>query len=190
MKTIATPYHWVLLDKNPDLKIVCDNKSADIISLKLPGVKVQVPEVGTTLDWGHNVEIKVVPSAHTKLNITEGLSEYNGYVMRVGTHILYHPGDTIPHRDIEKYLPSAIDMGFMPINERNFFRDEMDIIGNMTSREALQWSQELGIKTIVPTHWDMFSLNSTDPQEFEFIAKQYKDIEILIPERFKQKSLE
>ena len=174
----------ILLEKNPGMKIVCDAKSAEIIAQKWPDMVVTVPKVGTVLEWSDQVKITTVPSAHTELVINDGISEFNGYLMQLGETTLYHPGDTIPHRTIEEYLPAGIDVAFMPVNERNFFRDEMGVIGNMTVREAFQWAEELGIKTVIPTHWDMFAMNSTDPEEIKIVAAAYKKSALQMPERF------
>lgn len=179
----------LLLEMNPGMKILCDVKSAEIIAKKFPGAEMTIPRVGSQVKWSENVKITTVPSAHTELAIDEGISQFNGYLMHVGNNCIYHPGDTIPHRAIEGYLPDNIDVGFMPVNERNFFRDEMGIVGNMTVREAFQWSKELGIKTMIPTHWDMFALNNTNPQEIEITAEEYKEIELQIPEKYIKKGL-
>ena len=174
-----------LLNLNPQMMIICDLKSKKILEAKSFSSKMLAPKVGESIRLHEHVQVSVVPSAHTELLIKDGFSEFNGYVMRFGKTNFYHPGDTIPHRKIESYLPESIDLAFLPINERNFFRDEMGIIGNMTPRESLQWSKELNVKHLVPTHWDMFGLNSVDPKEFLLVAKEYSDIQVTIPEKFK-----
>ncbi|WP_286755075.1 MBL fold metallo-hydrolase [Roseivirga sp. UBA838] len=179
----------ILLEQNPNMKIICDWKSAEIIGQSFPGLTPIVPKIGDKICLSENVSILTIPSAHTELNIEDGLSEFNGYIMQVGTNRLYHPGDTIPNREIESFLTSDIEIGFMPVNERNFFREELGIIGNMTLREAFQWSQELGIKTMIPTHWDMFALNGTTPEEIVLIKKEYHQVELKLPILYKKEEL-
>ncbi len=61
-----------------------------------------------------------------------------------------------------------IDLALLPVNERNVFRDRQCIVGNMTLREAFQMATDLGVKTLVPTHWDLFAPNGVDRREIEF----------------------
>ena len=55
---------------------------------------------------------------------------------------------------VSKYAP--IDVGLIPVNEINYYRNQEDIIGNMSIREAFQFSEDIGVKLLISTHWDMF----------------------------------
>jgi L-ascorbate 6-phosphate lactonase len=180
----------LLLKQNNDLKVICDFKSREILKDKVEvETKVFVPKVGEEIIMTEEIKVKTIPSAHTKISIKNGFSEFNGYIIHVGKYTLYHPGDTIPNREIEEYLPNKIDLAFMPINERNFFRDEIGIIGNMTIREAQQWSRELGIKKVIATHWDLFELNSTSQQELVLANQLDKNVQLVLPIHYKKETL-
>lgn len=115
-------------------------------------------------------KITSVLAAHTQIEINEnGNSRYLGYLIQVEDLVLYHAGDTIPDERIDTMLPNSFDYAFLPINERNYFRDRLGIIGNMSCREALQWGAELNVKNFIPTHWDTFQMNSTNKEELEFL---------------------
>lgn len=169
-----------LLEHNPQVHIICDRQSSKLVSEWFPEAKWQTPKVGERILLSEEVAITAVPSAHTALIIdASGYAQSNGYLMEVDRCVLYHPGDTIPNRKIEPFLSRPLDYAFMPINERNFFRDERGIIGNMSVREALQWSEQLGVRNMVPTHWDMFRLNSAKLEELDLVAEDFDKVSLL-----------
>ena len=61
------------------------------------------------------------------------------------------------------------DIAFLPVNERNYYRDQKGILGNMTVREAFQLAEDIHVKTLIPTHWDMFALNQVYQEEIELL---------------------
>lgn len=118
-----------------------------------------------------------VPSAHEDLDVdSEGLHRYVGYVFEFGGRRIYHAGDTSPHERVlavlEALLP--IEVAFLPVNERSFFRKRRGIIGNMSVREAFMMAAELKVQTLVPMHWDMFAPNSVFRDEIELLYKRLK----------------
>jgi L-ascorbate metabolism protein UlaG (beta-lactamase superfamily) len=64
-----------------------------------------------------------------------------------------------------------IDTALLPVNEDNYFRRRRGIVGNMTIREAFGLAAELGIRSVVPVHWDMFAVNSASPDEIKAVYK-------------------
>jgi len=126
------------------------------------------------LEWtsiAEDLEIRAVPAAHTDLerNGEEEL-RFVGFLIRNGEVTIYHAGDTIPHPEIFTALAGEkIDYALLPINERNFFRDRDDIVGNMTVRETFAMASGIGAKTLIPIHWDMFAPNRVHPEEIELL---------------------
>jgi L-ascorbate metabolism protein UlaG (beta-lactamase superfamily) len=59
-----------------------------------------------------------------------------------------------------------IDLAFLPINGRDYFRNENDIIGNFDSVEAVTIAQKAKIKTLVPVHHDLYEVNRVNPAYF------------------------
>ncbi len=159
-------------DLFPDTLLICNKSSSEILSEKqIIFQRIEIPKPGEKLDF-KNIKITTIPSAHLEYEIdAQGYSKFNGYLFDIDGYIIYHPGDTIPHKEIFQHLPEQIDLAFLPINERNYFRDEKNIIGNMTCREAIQFADVIGAKRWIPTHWDMFKYNSVEKEELNVAAK-------------------
>jgi L-ascorbate 6-phosphate lactonase len=129
------------------------------------------PAQWTTLAPG--LDIRAVPAAHLDLERdSAGECRYVGWLVRSGGITIYHAGDTIPHAEIYKSLAGEqIDCALLPVNERNFYRDRDGIVGNMTVREAFRMASDLGVRMLVPIHWDMFAPNRVHPAEIELLHK-------------------
>ena len=49
----------------------------------------------------------------------------------------------------------------------------------MSVREAFQYAEEIGARTVIPIHWDMFEPNSVLPEEIELLyAKLQPDFRL------------
>lgn len=90
-----------------------------------------------------------------------------GYVIEFDGNRIYHAGDTSLSSCVIQDLVAKgpIHTAFLPVNERNYFRDLRGIIGNMSIREAFGFAIEIGVKHLVPVHWDMFAANEVTPKE-------------------------
>lgn len=126
-------------------------------------------------DWinlAGQVRVIAVPSAHPRVETDEeGYWRCVGYIVDYNGRRLYHGGDGSPDDDVIVRLKrlGPIDVAFIPVNERNFYRDKRGIIGNMSVREAFQMAADIGAKTLVPTHWDMFAPNSVYKEEIDLL---------------------
>ncbi len=147
-----------------------------LISSGIPAAQLSLVSAGDSLPAVDELRIRAVPAAHTELETdTEGRSRYLGYYLETPSLCLYHAGDTIPHDAIFSALEGRrIDYAFLPVNECNFFRARAGIVGNMTSREAFAMAERLGVRHLVPTHWDLFAPNSTYPWEVEALHTAMK----------------
>ena len=126
-------------------------------------------------DWfalGEAVSITAVPAAHPQVERDrQGRAQCVGYVLEYQGRRIYHAGDTSLADELMQRLKelAPIEIAFLPMNERNYFRARRGIIGNMTIREAFGLIDEIGVKVLVPTHWDMFEPNSVPREEIEFL---------------------
>jgi L-ascorbate metabolism protein UlaG (beta-lactamase superfamily) len=130
--------------------------------------------VDEPLQFG-NITITPVPSAHPVVNPdTRGGWKAIGYIFQVEDKTYYHPGDTAVSPEVieavSKYAP--IDVGMIPVNEINYYRNQEGIIGNMSVREAFLFSEEIGVKLFIPTHWDMFDKNQVYREEIELLYRK------------------
>jgi hypothetical protein len=158
-----------LLGIQPHIKIFAPYESRQILGDLGHGCAKAPPIAWTQIAPG--LSLRAVPAAHTEIHRnSEGELRDVGYLLKLGETTFYHAGDTIPHPEIFAALKEeGIDIAFLPVNERNHYRDAQGIIGNMTIREAFQMATDLGVKTLIPTHWDMFAPNSAFPEEIELL---------------------
>ena len=114
------------------------------------------------------LEIIPVPARHEEFDLDDELGyPYLGYIVRTDTLTVYVAGDTIPYDGlVENLRAHAIDLAFLPINGRDFFRTRSGVIGNMDYREAAELAIAAGITTVVPVHYGMFAGNTVPPGHF------------------------
>ena len=128
-------------------------------------------------DWyelTNGLSIKAVPSAHPKIERDESNRLcYVGYLLRYEQYCIYHAGDTSPDPELIEAVKEVdkIDIALLPVNERNYYRDKRGIIGNMSIREAFQLAIDIGARTVIPMHWDMFAPNSVYREEIELLYR-------------------
>ncbi|MCB5190867.1 glycosyltransferase [Methylobacillus arboreus] len=131
--------------------------------------------------WQHlkqeGLRIHAIPAAHPELlRDAEDNLAFVGYVLEYGGQRLYLAGDTMANQEIINALAdfAPLHTAFLPVNEHNFFRGRRGIIGNMSIREAFQFAQEIGVRQVVAVHWDMFAINSVDPDEIRLVHQKLK----------------
>lgn len=145
--------------------------------LGIDGSRLYLASELTWLPLGDELQIKAVPAVHPQVvRNQEGLAESVGYVLEFHGRRFYHAGDTSLSDELIQRLKdlAPIEVGFLPVNERNFFKDRRGIIGNMTLREAFGLADEIGVSVVVPTHWDMFALNGLSREEIELLYQLLK----------------
>ena len=124
---------------------------------------------------GGGVEIVAVPAAHPTVDRdTQGGLRCVGYIFRYKGKRIYHSGDTVIDLEIIKSIERAggVDVAFLSINEKNYYRDQQGIIGNMSVRDAFGLAEEIGAEILVPMHWDMFQNNCVFPEEIELLYEK------------------
>jgi L-ascorbate 6-phosphate lactonase len=113
-------------------------------------------------------QITPVPAAHTSYQVdVHGNHLYLGYLIEVNGVRLFHSGDTIVTPElIEKVKEFKPHVVFLPINGGDFFRSSREIVGNMSYREAVDFSVRVGADLIIPIHYDLFPNNRENPAYF------------------------
>ena len=127
------------------------------------------------IDLTENIKVHIVPAAHPEVRLNDNGEGWQcvGYVIEASGRRIYHAGDTSLREEVIKSIKGVggIDIGMIPVNEQNFMREKQGIIGNMTVREAFYLGEQIGVKTFIPTHWDMFEKNQVYKQEIELLYK-------------------
>lgn len=105
-----------------------------------------------------------LPSAHYSVETDdEQHTRWMGFLISCNGVTLYHSGDTIIVPELLAALDGAtIDLALLPINGRDYFREQEDIVGNLLPHEAVQLAQRIGARVLIAMHNDMFELNRVD----------------------------
>ena len=157
-----------LSEASPEARFVAPFTSRDtLVEAGLDEGRIVVPEVGEPLEVS-GATVTAVPSAHTELEYDpERGYPYLGYVIEWNGVTVYHAGDTVVYDGLVETLSAwDIDLAFVPINGRDFFRTRRNIIGNTDFRETAELTEILDIGLIVPTHYDLIEGNTSDPGHF------------------------
>ena len=111
------------------------------------------------------------------------LYRYLGYILEIAGVRIYHAGDTVIYDGlVERLREQEIDVAFLPINGRSYFREQKDIVGNMDEREAADLAAAAGIKLLVPIHYDMFAANQGRPGILvDYIQASHLGLTCLVP---------
>jgi len=112
-----------------------------------------------------------IPAKHNEIERDEsGNCKYLGYVIEFGGYTIYHSGDTIWFDGmIEILKPFEADVALLPINGN---KPERKVAGNLDCIEAARLGKEIGAKYVVPCHYDLFTFNTADVNEFINEAKK------------------
>ena len=157
-----------LSEASPDARFITAYTSRDtLVAAGLDEARITVPEVGEALEVA-GARVTAVPSAHTELEYeAERGYPYLGFVVEYNGVTVYHAGDTVVYDGLIETLSAwTIDVAFIPMNGRDYFRTSRDLIGNTDFREAAELAEVLNVGLIVPTHYDLFAKNAADPGHF------------------------
>jgi len=172
------PHTLPILEKNnKNLKIVGPEKvRKKLLEWGIPQNKI-IKASKKRLKLAEDIFMHSIPAAHPTLTYAfDGEPNEIGWILEIKRKKILFTGDTSLTEEIisslKEYLP--IELGFLPVNEDNFFRRRRGIIGNMSIREAFGLADELNIKTVFPVHWDLFDVNSTLIDEIKAVYRGYK----------------
>jgi L-ascorbate metabolism protein UlaG (beta-lactamase superfamily) len=154
-----------LMKRNPDMAFVIPEANRAFIAQRLGR---ELPDA-VGLDDGGSADVAGfrvhgIAAAHNELERdAHGRHVYLGYVVQRGGWTIYHSGDTLLYPGlVEKLRPFRIDVALLPINGN---RSECRVAGNLDGREAAWLAKEIGARTVVPHHYEMFEFNTADPRE-------------------------
>jgi L-ascorbate 6-phosphate lactonase len=131
-------------------------------------------------DWlslGDELKIHATPAAHPTIKVDKhGNWNCIGYIIDYADKRIYHAGDTFVVKELIDFVSAflPIETVLLPVNEHNYFREQLNIIGNMGIRDAFGFTTTLKAKKMIPMHWDMFSPNAVFREEIELLYKLIK----------------
>lgn len=94
-----------------------------------------------------------------------GMERFLGFVIEHRGFVIYFAGDNCGYRGFIERLAQwpAFDVMLLPINGRDWFREQRGMIGNFTYREAAQVASVANANLLVPYHYDGFVANNEYP---------------------------
>lgn len=106
-----------------------------------------------------------IPAMHNTIDRDEqGHCKYMGFVIRFGEFSIYHSGDTLWFEGMAELLkPFSVHLALLPINGN---LPERKVAGNLSCREAAELGKAIGAGCVIPCHYDMFTFNTADVQDF------------------------
>jgi L-ascorbate metabolism protein UlaG (beta-lactamase superfamily) len=106
-----------------------------------------------------------IPAKHNEIERDDrGNCRYMGYVIELGKYKIYHSGDTLWFDGMVDLLkPFHVDVAILPINGN---KPERKVAGNLDGKEAAALGKAIGAGCVIPCHYDMFTFNTADVNEF------------------------
>ena len=149
-----------LLRVNHRITLVVAAANRNFVAERL-GMDASFPvglEIGQSTEAGP-FRIQAVPAKHDELG-----PEFVGYIVRCGPWTIYHSGDTLLYDGMAELLQShKVDVALLPINGR---APERRVAGNLNAVEAAQLGKQIAARTVIPCHYDLFTFNTADPEDF------------------------
>lgn len=112
-----------------------------------------------------------IPAKHNEIEKDEyGNCRFMGYVISFGKYKIYHSGDTVWFDEMISLLkPFGVDVAILPINGNDPARK---VAGNLNGEEAARLGKAINAKYVIPCHYDMFTFNTADVNDFINEAKK------------------
>lgn len=120
-----------------------------------------------TLTLG-GMTVHSIPAAHPDLDYhPESGYPFQGFVFQVDGVTLYHSGDTLVYDGLaERLRRFNIDIAFLPINGTSERLRQLQVPPNMNGQEALELAHQINVRLVIPHHYDMFTFNTADVNQF------------------------
>jgi L-ascorbate metabolism protein UlaG (beta-lactamase superfamily) len=161
---------------SPRSLIVCSSWSRDmLLASAVPSDRILVPRLDEARSLA-GLTFTAVPAAHYGVESDpERGHRWLGYVIELNGVTLYHAGDTILHEGlVDRLKKKAVDVACLPVNGRDFWREQRGIIGNLDARESAELAATIGADVLIPMHNDMFALNHANPAVLaDFLDRHY-----------------
>ncbi len=154
-----------LLAASPQATLVTSPQSRVIaLQVGVPAERIVVPRVGERVTLGE-LTYTAVPAAHYVYELdSAGHARYMGFLITCNGVTLYHAGDTILVPEVLAALDGQhIDLALLPINGRDFFREQQHIVGNLWPREAVELAVAIEARVLIGIHNDLFDGNRVSP---------------------------
>lgn len=161
------------------------------IEAGVPEARVVGAQPGEVVEVG-DLRIYPVPACHGihmadaytfGQELSDGDYRYLGYVVEIDGIRVYHAGDTIAYEGmVERLRDLSIDVALLPINGRDHFRERLDVVGNLTPREAADLAAAIGVDLVIPMHYDTVPGNTESPGIFvDYLRRVHPRVSTFLP---------
>jgi L-ascorbate metabolism protein UlaG (beta-lactamase superfamily) len=125
--------------------------------------------------YGHYGEWRDVEGAHRAV----------GFIVRGGGRVLFHGGDTVMWKGLAERLRAAdVDTCLLPINGRDWLREQRGLVGNLSARESADLAAACAAEVLIPVHFDGVVGNTGSPGELvDYASVAYPQLSVLLPGR-------
>jgi L-ascorbate metabolism protein UlaG (beta-lactamase superfamily) len=155
-----------VLKNNPGIKFIIPEANREFVAERLKCDR----EFPVGLNDGRSITIDEftfhgIPAKHNEIERDEkGNCKFMGYVIAFGKYKIYHSGDTLWFDEMINLLkPFAVDVAILPINGNDPARK---VAGNLNGEEAATLGKAIHAKYVIPCHYDMFTFNTSDINNF------------------------
>jgi L-ascorbate 6-phosphate lactonase len=163
-----------LLAASPQARLITSPEGREIaLQADVSFERVIVPRVGERMELA-GLAYTAIPAAHGASALTgpryvyeedgKGHARWMGFLISCNGVTLYHSGDTVLIPELFTALKEqTIDIAILPINGRDFFREQKEIVGNLWPGEAVELAVALHAKVLIGCHNDLFEGNRLNP---------------------------
>jgi len=162
-----------ILKNNPDIKLIIPEANRDFVAERVK-CKKDFP-IGLNDKRSVTVDeftFHGILAKHNEIERDEnGNCKYMGYIIEFvrkesfgEKYKIYHSGDTLWFDEMVDTLKSfKVDVAVLPINGN---KPERKVAGNLDYKEAAELGKVIGAGCVIPCHYDMFTFNTADVNDF------------------------
>ena len=163
-----------LMAASPQATLITSLQGREIaLQADVSAERILVPRIGEPAEIA-GLTYTAIPASHaaSALPITryayevddKGQARWMGFLISCNGVTLYHSGDTILFPELLTALEGQqVHLALLPINGRDFFREQQDIVGNLWPREAVELAVAIKARVLIGCHNDLFDGNRVNP---------------------------
>ena len=163
-----------LMAASPQATLITSPQGREIaLQADVSAERIVIPRIGEPVEIA-GLTYTAIPASHAASALPiaryayeadkEGHARWMGFLISCNGVTLYHSGDTILFPELLTALKGQrIDLALLPINGRDFFREQQDIVGNLWPREAVELAVTIEARVLVGCHNDLFAGNRLNP---------------------------
>lgn len=157
-----------------------------LLEMGIPAAGLIAADDRQLLELFSKLRLTPIAAAHEQLERdADDCPRYVGYILELNGVTLYHAGDTLVYPElIERVVALKPDIALLPINGRDYFRQQRGIVGNMDYREAAHFAREIAADTVIPLHYDLFAVNAEKPGHFvDYVYEHFPEQKVHVMAR-------